>query len=179
MCTAWRAPYMCGFVELAGLEVVAFAPEPAAFQPESLKWFFGLCTPWAGDGDFILDANGQIPLGTLIEMMEHVTRALEEWGTTLTTLANGADLPVASRVEQGLAANVAEYYDIPLADLQFFPGAVAPPAAMLGDIIEDAEDAHRRALGLPDVTGLVSRCLEIQAYHALCFPEVAAEWANR
>jgi UDP:flavonoid glycosyltransferase YjiC (YdhE family) len=44
--------------------------------------------------------------------------------------------------------------------------------------MEEAEDAHRRALGLADATGPAPRSLEIQAYDALCFPEQAAEWAD-
>ena len=171
-------PHMCGFVESAGLAVVAFGPEPAAFQPESLKWFFGLCTPWQGDGDFIRNANGQIPLGAMIEVTEHVARAWAEWGTTLATLAKGADLLLASKGEQGLAANVAEYYDIPLAVLHFFPGEQSRPGGMLGDIIKDAEDAQRRALGLPEATGSFES-LEIHAYDELCFPDLAAEWAKQ
>ena len=170
-------PHMCGFVESAGLEVVAWGPEPAAFQPEYLKWFFGLCTPWQVGGDFVPVANGQNTVGAMIEMMEHVARAHAEWGTRLATLAKGADLLLASKGQQGLAVNVAEYYDIPLAVLQFFPGEQSRPGGMLGDIIKDAEDAQRRALGLPQATGSFE-LLEIHAYDELCFPEVATEWAK-
>jgi UDP:flavonoid glycosyltransferase YjiC (YdhE family) len=169
-------PHLCGFMESAGLEVVAFGPEPAAFQPESVKSFFGLCTRW--QGDFIGNANGQIPLDSMIEMMEHVARAWADWVTTLATLAKGADLLLANRAEQGRAAIVAEYYDIPLAVLRFFPGEPSRPGGMLGDIIKDAEDAQRRALGLPEATGSFES-LEIHAYDELCFPELAAEWAKQ
>jgi UDP:flavonoid glycosyltransferase YjiC (YdhE family) len=170
-------PHMCGFVESAGLEVVAWGPEPAAFQPESVQWFFGLCTPW-GDGTFVRNASGRVPLGAMIEMMEHVARAHAEWGTTLAALAKGADLILTGKGEQGLAANVAEYYDIPLAVLHFFPGGQSRPGGMLGDIIKDAEDAQRRALGLPEATGSFES-LEIHAYDELCFPEVATEPAKQ
>jgi UDP:flavonoid glycosyltransferase YjiC (YdhE family) len=167
-------PHTCDFVESAGLEVVAFGPEPAAFQPESLKWFFGLCTPWRGEGDFIRNASGQIPWGAMAEMMEHIAGAWAEWITTLATLAKGADLLLANKAEQGRAAIVAEYYDIPLAVLRFFPGEPSRPGGTLGDIIKDAEDAQRRALGLPEATGSFES-LEIHAYDDLCFPEVATE----
>ena len=40
---------------------------------------------------------------------------------------NGADLLLAGMNEQGLAANVAEYYGIPLAALHFFPGGSCAP----------------------------------------------------
>ena len=41
--------------------------------------------------------------------------------TTLTSLADGADLLVTGMSYEELAANVAEYYDIPLATLHWFP----------------------------------------------------------
>lgn len=169
----WRA-----FMESAGLGVVAFSPEPAAFQPESLKWFFRLGTPWQGDADCVGNANGQVPLGAMIEMTEHLTRAWAEWVTTLATLAKGADLLLANKAEQGRSALVAEYHDIPLAVLSFFPGEPSRPDGMLGDILKDAEDSQRRALGLPEATGSFEP-LEIQAYDELCFPEVATEWAKQ
>jgi UDP:flavonoid glycosyltransferase YjiC (YdhE family) len=103
---------------------------------------------------------------------------MDEWGTALTALANGADVLITGRIEQGLAANVAEYYGIPQAAMHFFPVARSRLSGWAGDIMEKAEDAHRRALGLPEATGHSTRCLEIQAYDALCFPELAAEWAD-
>jgi UDP:flavonoid glycosyltransferase YjiC (YdhE family) len=168
---------MCGLVESTGLEVVAWGPEPGAFQPESVQRFFGLSTPW-GDGTFAHNANGQIPVGAMIGMMEHVAGAHADWGTTLAALAKGADLILTGKGEQGLAANVAEYYDIPLAVLHFFPGGQSRPGGMLGDIIKDTEDAQRRALGLPEATGSFES-LEIHAYDELCFPEAATELAKQ
>jgi UDP:flavonoid glycosyltransferase YjiC (YdhE family) len=170
-------PHMCGFVESAGLEAVAYGPEPAGFQPDTLK-FFGLCPPLQGNGGFIRNTNSQNPLGAMLEVVEHVGRAWTEWGTALTTLAKGADLILTSKSEQGLVANVAEYYDIPMATLHFFPGGQPRPAGVIGDIIKDAEDGQRRALGLPEATGSFES-LEIHAYDELCFPEVATEWAKR
>jgi UDP:flavonoid glycosyltransferase YjiC (YdhE family) len=171
-------PNMLGFVESAGLAAVAYGPEPAAFQSDSLKWFFGPDLPGQGNGDFVRNTNSQNPLGAMIEVMEHVARAWAEWGTTLMTLANGADLVLTGKGEQGLAANVAEYYDIPLATLHFFPGGQSRPGGLLGDITKDAEDAQRRALGLPEATGSFES-LEIHAYDELCFPELATEWAKQ
>jgi len=171
-------PNMVGFVESAGLAAVAYGPEPAAFSSEALGWFFGACPPARGDGDFVRNTSSQNPLGAMIEVMEHVARAWAEWGTALTTLANGADLILTGKGEQGLAANVAEYHDIPLATLQFFPGGETRPGGVLGDIIKNAEDAQRRALGLPEATG-PSESLEIHAYDELCFPELATEWPKQ
>ncbi|OSC23996.1 glycosyltransferase [Mycobacterium vulneris] len=154
-------PHMCGFVESVGLDVVAW---------ES--------TPWQGYGDFIGNANGQIPFGAMVEIMEHVARAWAEWCTTLLALAKGADLLVVNKGGQGRAAIVAEYHDIPLAVLSFFPGEPPRLDGMLGHITRDAEDAQRRALGLPETTGSFES-LEIHAYDELCFPEMATELAKQ
>ena len=150
-------PKMVGFLESAGLAAVPFGPESLG--------------PAATGRSRIRSARWQT-------RCEYLSRAMEEWGTTLTALANGADLLITGRIEQGLAANVAEYYGIPQATLHFFPGAHARLSGWAGDTTEEAEDAHRRALGLPDATGPSTRSLEIQAYDALCFPELAAEWAD-
>jgi vancomycin aglycone glucosyltransferase len=151
------APEMIGFVESAGLEAVAFGPESIAPGRNRMT---------------------QNPVRSVEEQMAYLSRAMLEWGTTLRELADGADLLLTGRAEQGLAANVAEYYDIPQATLHFFPHAHSRQSGWIGDIMEQAEDAQRRALSLPDATAPSTRCLEIQAYDALCFPELAAEWAD-
>jgi UDP:flavonoid glycosyltransferase YjiC (YdhE family) len=151
------APEMVGFLELAELDAVPFGPESLASARKRMT---------------------QAPVGGVVDEKEYLSRAMEEWGTTLTALANGADLLVTGRIEQGLAANVAEYYGIEQATLHFFPGAHARLSGWAGDIMEKAEDAQRRALGVPDATGPATPSLEIQAYDGLCFPELAAEWAD-
>jgi vancomycin aglycone glucosyltransferase len=163
-------PDMLDFVESAGLAAVAFGPDPRALRDE----------------DFVRNSKIQNPIiSAMGEVMEHVTGAWSEWGTTLTALADGADLLLTGKGEQGLAANVAEYYGIPLATLHFFPGGHARPGGLIGRITKEAEDAQRRALGLPEVTAPSTRpmvqrgSLEIQAYDALCFPELAPEWAEQ
>ena len=55
------------------------------------------------------------------EILRDVTQFWPTLGTALTSLADGADLLLTDPSEQGLAANVAEYYDIPLAALHFYP----------------------------------------------------------
>ena len=150
-------PNMVGFLETAGFAAVAFGPEPLSS---------------------VRNRTVEDPASAMAEQVEYLSRAMEEWGTTLTALANGADLLITGRIEQGLAANVAEYYGIPQAALHFFPGAHARLSGWAGDTTEEAEDAQRRALGLPEATGHSTRSLEIQAYDALCFPELAAEWAD-
>ena len=150
-------PNMVGFLESVGLAAVPFGPEPLSS---------------------VRNRTVEDPASAMAEQVEYLSRAMVEWGTTLTTLANGADLLLTGRIEQGLAANVAEYYGIPQAALHFFPGAHSRLSGWAADTTEEAEDAHRRALGLPDATGRSTRFLEIQAYDALCFPELAAEWAD-
>ncbi len=150
------APEMVGLVESAGLAAVPFGPESLASSR---------------------NRSPQDPVSAVVDEKEYLSRAMDEWATTLTTLAQGADLLVTGRIEQGLAANVAEYYGIPQAALHFFPGAHARLSGWAGDTTEHAEGTQRRALGLPEATGHSTRTLEIQAYDALCFPELAAEWA--
>jgi UDP:flavonoid glycosyltransferase YjiC (YdhE family) len=155
---------MLGFVESAGLAAVAIGSDP----------------PWQGDGDFVRNADIPNPIVRAVnDVMQQVTQAWAEWGDTLLTLANGADLLVTGKGEHGLAANVAEYYGIPPATLQFFPDAQLRLGGVIGQVTKDAEDAQRRALGLPESTGPAPEPLEIQAYDGLCFPDVAAEWAEQ
>jgi vancomycin aglycone glucosyltransferase len=151
------APNMVGFAELAGLAAVPFGPESLASSRNQ---------------------STQDPVSAVVDEKEYLSGAMAEWGTTLTALGNGADLLLTGRVEQQLAANVAEYYGIPHAALHFYPEAHLRQGGWIGDAMEEAEAAHRRALGLPDETGHSTRSLEIQAYDALCFPELAAEWAD-
>jgi len=149
---------MVGFVELAGLAAVPFGPESLASSRNRSR---------------------QDPVSAVLDEKEYLSVAMEEWGTTLTALGNGADLLLTGRVEQQLARNVAEYYGIPQATLHFYPEAHLRQSGWVGDAMEEAEDAHRRALGLSDATGPSPRSLEIQAYDAICFPALAVEWADR
>lgn len=121
--------------------------------------------------------------------------------TTLRSLADGADLLFTGLNFEDAAANVAEYYGIPLVTLHYFPlrangqllSFLPSPlgrSAMrlfwwiswLGT--KKVEDAQRRELGLPKATGpspqrITKRgSLEIQAYDEVCFPGLAAEWAE-
>jgi UDP:flavonoid glycosyltransferase YjiC (YdhE family) len=104
------------------------------------------------------------------EIIEHFTQLWAEKGTTLASLADGADLLLAGINEQRLAAIIAEYCGIPLTALHFFPAEVPSPGSLEGQITQRVENAQRRALGLPEVTGPATRPmdergpLEIQAY---------------
>jgi vancomycin aglycone glucosyltransferase len=117
----------------------------------------------------------------MVQSMEHLTHAMAEWGATLRGLANGADLLLVLSNSLRTAANVAEYYGIPMAALHFFPGGHLRPDPSLEPIMKRAEDAQRRALGLSEANGPSTRraSLEIQAYDEFWFPGVAAEWAEQ
>ena len=84
-------------------------------------------------------------------MWEPATECWEEMSTTLTSLADGADLLFTGLSFEEVAANVAEYYDIPLATLHYFPmrpngQLVADPACAAGPLRHDgvrvADVAH-------------------------------------
>jgi UDP:flavonoid glycosyltransferase YjiC (YdhE family) len=121
--------------------------------------------------------------------------------TALMSLADGADLLLTGLIFEEPAANIAEYYDIPLATLHFFPmranGQLLPflaaPLSRSAMTVfwwlywrgtKKVEDAQRRELGLPKATGSATRritergSLEIQAYDAACFPGLEAEWSK-
>jgi UDP:flavonoid glycosyltransferase YjiC (YdhE family) len=150
------APEMVGFLQLAGLTAVPFGPESLASARTRVI---------------------QDRVDAVVDQEQYLSRAMQEWGTALTELSDGADVLLTGRVEQGLAANVAEYYDIPQAALHFFPQAHLRQSGRIGDVMEEAEVAHRRALALDEAPAHPTRCLEIQAYDALWFPGLAAEWA--
>jgi UDP:flavonoid glycosyltransferase YjiC (YdhE family) len=147
-------PYMVGFAESAGLAATSFGPDPPA-------------------------PNAQNPIAAAVEIAGHLAQAYAEWGAALLELGQGADLLVTGRGEQGLAANVGEHHGIPAAALHFFPSDQARPDGLIGRVMQDAEDAQRRQLGLPEATQGPSHALEIQAYDEICFPGLAAEWAER
>ncbi|MEN3221262.1 glycosyltransferase [Mycolicibacterium porcinum] len=135
------------------------------------------------------------------EMWDLSDRSWTQMSTTLTSLAEGADLLFAGQSYQEPAANVAEYHDIPFATLHNtpvrvngkllsrLPGPLARAAMWAYDwfgwrLNKKVEDAQRRELGLPRATGPVSRriaargALEVQAYDEVCFPGLAEEWAQ-
>ena len=140
-------------------------------------------------------------VGLWREYWEPVATCWAEMSSTATELADGADLLLTSQSFQEPAANVAEYYDIPLATLHNFPvrpnGQLVPGlpspvgrSAMTAldwvfwHMNKKAEDTQRRELGLPKATApsptrIAERgSLEIQAYDDVCFPGLATEWAK-
>jgi UDP:flavonoid glycosyltransferase YjiC (YdhE family) len=161
-------PNVLGVVKSAGLAAVAYGRDPQ----EQIN----------GAADFV--RHVQDPIRVLPELIERVNQAWAEKSATLTSLAKGADLLVTNMNEPGLAANVAEYHGIPLAALHVFPARLLPSGWLYSSITKEAEDAQRRALGLPEATGPSPRqtveggSLEIQVYDELCLPGSAAEWVE-
>jgi UDP:flavonoid glycosyltransferase YjiC (YdhE family) len=186
-------PDLVGFVEAAGLTAVAYGPETQASLKAQRN--LSICksrNPWR--------IRDRIRLSH--EFLELWAQGWQEVSMTLMSLAEGADLLITSLSYEQPAANVAEYYDIPLATVHYFParanGVLLPfLPAPLGRtaitvsewltwrmVVRKTEDAQRRELGLPKATGPASRriaergSLEIQAYDEVCFPGLAAEWAK-
>ena len=152
-------PNLLGFVESAGLVAVAHGQDQDQKNADIERKY----------------GKSPIPILMMWEIIRDITQLWPTLGTALTSLADGVDLLLTDASEQGLAANVAEYYDIPLATLHFYP---TEPGGS-GYVTKQAEDAHRRTLGLPEETGPSTRqALEIQAYDELFFPGLAAEWAK-
>jgi UDP:flavonoid glycosyltransferase YjiC (YdhE family) len=185
-------PDLVGFVEAAGLAPVAYGLDTQAIV-EALRNFW---TCLFGNFWRIRDL---IRLSR--EARELATRCRGEMSSTLTSLADGADLLFTGLVFEQAAANVAEYYDIPLATLHYFParanGHLVPilPSPLIRSattvvewlvsrLMKKVDYAQRRELGLPKATGPSPRriaergSLEIQAYDEVCFPGLAAEWAK-
>ncbi len=179
-------PDLVEFAEAAGLDTVAYGPELREFLNEDF-----LRTFWTR-----IVRN---PVGTLRELWAPIARCWQETSTALRSLADGADLLSTGLNFEQPAANVAEYYDIPLVALHHFPmrpnGQLVPtlPSPVVrsaGTVSEwlfwrstkDVEDAQRRGLGLPAASGpsprriAERRSLEIQAYDEVCVPGLAAEW---
>lgn len=180
-------PNLLHLVESAGLKGVAYGPD---LHGELIPDFFR---------DFWKIQN---PIRPIQRAIEQNIRVWSDMGATLTTLADGADLVLTGMIFQELAANVAEYCDIPVAALHYFPVRVnghlvpiVPPPVIRSAIstvwwlywrmTKEADAAQRRQLGLPRTTRSCAQrmmergLLEIQAYDQLCFPGLAAEWGSR
>ena len=185
-------PNLVGFVEAAGLAAVAYGLDSqASLDAQREYWTCYFRTPWK--------IKELARMGR--ESKEFATQCWAEMTPTLTSVADGADLLLTGLIFEQPAANVAEYHDIPLATLHFFPlrphGQLLPflpsPLTRTAMTANDwlvwrgtkkGEDAQRRELGLPRATGPAPRriaerrSLEIQAYDEVCFPGLAAEWAK-
>jgi UDP:flavonoid glycosyltransferase YjiC (YdhE family) len=181
-------PELVGFVDSTGLEAIPYGPELHDFLDEDF-----LRNMWA---DFFRN-----PIRLVLRVWEPIIRYWDDVSATLTVLADGADLLSTGLNFEQAAANVAEYYDIPLATLHHFPmranGQLVPnmPAPLVRSTMTAIEwlfwrstkkidNAQRQQLGLPKATHRSQRriaksgSLEIQTYDEVCFPGLAAEWAK-
>lgn len=185
-------PELVGFAESAGVAAVAYGPDPQ-------RWL-------DAHRDFLRNLFGSFrrisdPRRIWREAAESGTWCWADMSTTLTSLADEADLLLTGMAYQEVAANVAEYQGIPLATLHFapvranarlqpfLPAPLARAAMTVGEWLvwpmrKRADEEQRRVLGLPKKAGPAFRritqrgWLEIQAYDHLCFPGLAAEWAK-
>jgi UDP:flavonoid glycosyltransferase YjiC (YdhE family) len=186
------APDLVGFVESVGLSAVAYGPNSRTWQDlhrEVLTHMFRRF--W------------KVRELTRLRREDWAlfVQCWDEARATLAALADGADLLLTVVIGEQVAVNIAEHRDIPLATVHTFPmrpngqlvaGLPAPVARSAMTLSEwlgwpmtkKLDDAQRRELGLPKATGPSSRriattgSLEIQAYDEVCFPGLAAEWAQ-
>jgi len=188
------------FIESAGL------PDVHAYGPDSQRQLQGdvFSRPdaltAATASDWMAVRN---PLTAIRKAREAATEGWAEMSRTLTAMAGGADLILAGTAYQEIAANVAEFHGLPLAELHYFPvranSYVLPvplPPRVLRPVwsatewfhwrfLKPAEDEQRRALGLPKASTRAVRriveggALEIQAYDEVFFPGLTDEWRGR
>ncbi len=156
-------PNLLEFVQKAGLDAVAYGHDSHAQLD--------------GASDFFV-ANMKNPYGALPDVVERAAKAWLDKGTALASLAEGADVLMTGMNEQRLAANIAEYHDIPLVALHFFPPRVQPSGALNESLARMSEEPLRRALGMPAAPEPPPARLEIQAYDERCLPGTPADWAE-
>ena len=185
-------PDLVGLAEAAGLAAVDYGPDIQAWLESTRNfWTYFFRNFWR-----IRDV-----LAFLRESRAPGTQRWGEMTAMLTSLTDGADLLLTGMSYQELAADVAEYRDMPLATVLWFPirvnGRLFPilPSPFVRTAmrvyewlvwrgVKNVEDAQRRELGLPKSTGPAPRriaerrSLEIQAYDEVCFPGLATEWAK-
>ncbi|WP_179475818.1 glycosyltransferase [Mycolicibacterium vinylchloridicum] len=187
-------PNVVAFAEAAGLTAVAWGGESQGMMDAQRDYWTALFQiPWKSKELGQLGAD----IGKILTEC-WTAEAL----STLASLADGADLIIAGYGFEQFSANVAEYYNIPLVTVEFFPtranGRVVPllpppvgRAVMKAyermcwsGVVKEVEDAQRRELGLPPATTpwrerITERgSLEIQAYDDAVVPGLAAEWAH-
>lgn len=185
-------PDLRGFAETAGLDTVAYGLDTKAWLDVYRNfWTYVFHTFW------------RVP--TIRRLWRDMWRSSDEcWADmnrTLVSVAEGADVILTGQSYQEPAANVAEFYDIPLVTLHHIPMrpngqlvSILPPRLSRASMSafdwiawrlnKRVEDDQRRELGLPKATRpspqRIAECgaLEIQGYDEVCFPGLAAEWAK-
>lgn len=181
-------PELVGFVESIGLAAVPYGPTVQEFLDEEF-----LRNMWSD--------SFRHPIRSILKIWEPLIKFWGDTSTTLKALAEDADLLTTGLNFEQAAANVAEYYGIPLASFHHFPmranGQLVPsmPSPLVRSTMTTLEwlfwratkkidNAQRRELGLPKATRRSQRriadrgWLEIQTYDDVFFPGLAAEWAK-
>ena len=183
-------PDLVGFVESSGLSAVPYGVDTRGPVDAQRRFYSTL-----------LRSFWRVP--ELVSRWRECDRYIEEcWrraSATLVMLADGADLLFTGLVFEPAAANVAEYYDIPLATLHYYPVRAnsylhprwpVPLTHMATTTNEwlawyrtkKIDNRQRCQLNLPSATNpspkrITGRgSLEIQAYDEICFPGLAEEW---
>lgn len=179
-------PGLIDFAASAGLTATPYGPPLESFLTEDF-----LRTFWA--------TLFRHPSKSLRQLWDPIIRHWGETSDTLKALAQDADLLSTGLNYEQPAANIAEYYDIPLVTLHHFPmrpnGQLVPalPSPVVrsaGTVFEwlfwrstkETENQKRRELGLPMATvpspkRIAQRgSLEIQAYDDISVPGLAHEW---
>jgi UDP:flavonoid glycosyltransferase YjiC (YdhE family) len=186
-------PNLVGFAESVGLAPVAYGPDSRTAQEMDIG------VNLSKERHRVWRVNDLAKLWR--KNWELSTQCWSQMSETLMSLADGADMLVTSMIFEDGAANVAEYYGIPLTTLHYFPlrpnGQFLPflptPLSrsamtafwwLCSGLLGSFERKHRRELGLPKAAGPSSRrvtergALEIQAYDEVCFPNLPVEWAK-
>ncbi|CAJ1501526.1 glycosyltransferase [[Mycobacterium] burgundiense] len=189
------SPDLVGFAESAGLAAVPFGPETQAWSGAHRDFWTRVF------GNFWKPRELIELRREMREVGESIIGFWDEITNTLMALAEDADLLVTFLNFEQPAANVAEHYDIPLATLHVSPvrpnGHTVPfLSPSLGRValalfewanwrgVKRFDTAQRRRLGLPKADRSAPRritergSLEVQAYDEVCFPGLAAEWAD-
>jgi UDP:flavonoid glycosyltransferase YjiC (YdhE family) len=185
-------PNLIDFVKSVGLAAVGYGPDSREQVNAVVDFHHHVFKP-------------QNPINLVREGRLLFVEGWAQMSTTLTSVADGADVLVTGQTYHGVVANVAEYYDIPLAVLHHMPicvnGQLALPSIpspsplvrstlraawwLYWRITKDVDDAQRRELGLPRAAVPAAKRMaqrgspEIQAYDEACFPGLAAEWNGR
>lgn len=187
-------PDLIGLAESAGFTAVAYGPDSAkALATNSGANLYGESTYRVWQVKALREMYS--------EDWQFAVRCRAELSKVLMSLADGADLLFHGQVFEDLAANVAEYYDIPMTTLHYIPLRpngqflwFLPPALsrmsmsvfwwLTSRVAGNAEKKQRRDLGLPKDSRAATRritergSLELQAYDEVCFPGLAAEWTR-
>jgi UDP:flavonoid glycosyltransferase YjiC (YdhE family) len=185
-------PNLVGFVESVGLVAVGYGPNSDEQVIAVADFVHRAFTP-------------RNPVQMLRAGRELFVEGWAAMSRTLMSVTDGTNLLVTGQTYHGVAANIAEYQDIPLATIHHIPirvnGQLALPSipatpymvrsTMRGVwrvywlMTRAVDDAQRRELGLskaaaPAAIRMTERgSLEIQAYDEVCFPRLAGEWNGR